>query len=472
MISAKLIVAAFSVVAIGAPSVTSPGLQLFRKTGRDGQSCAACHSPDGIELSAFGFAKSDLVRRASGHLDKTDSERIAVYLRANPVARHARGSDSERPLQPGGALLPGKTPAERDSEFAKELARLVPELCGPPIRSERVAAKARERLLALDPRAVRVGIPFNRLSEDGFHGPQHATVADWIPDVGIGLTPNLLGLQDAYLADPSDLNLGKLDAAVAAIPPKSVFHQLAIEKYRSLLLLQNAIRHGGPGAARLDRIRLVGPGNPFWSVAEIAHYNSLGDTRMLSIPDAVLIKKRDVPMSEQMRELRLPWYWTGWALDPTLSHTDQGPSRTGVRGDYFTKFLWSDGPYPIHMAFMLSKKLVDGGYGVRSEKRGFPQHYEIQFSNFLIGDPLLSDDPAWRSIRPLVYRVSANAFRLSLLLLDADLTRTGACLRPESQLTQIEAMRHFFRAGGGDDKDLALCDRLATRLKAAHVDGR
>jgi hypothetical protein len=135
-------------------------------------------------------------------------------------------------------------------------------------------------------------------------------------------------------------------------------------------------------------------------------------------------------------------------------------------------FLWSDGPYPIHMAFMLSKKLVEDGYGVRSGARGLPRHYEIQFSNFLIGDPLLTDDPAWRSIRPLVYKVSANAFRLALLLLDADLDRSGACIRPESQLTQIDAMRHFFRAGGGDEKDLALCDRVGSRLKAAHVDGR
>ena len=462
---------AFSAFAIAAPTLSSPGLELFRKPGRDGNSCAGCHSPDGIEISAFGFAKSDVVRRASAHLDKADSEQIAIYLKAQPVGRHALGPDSERPLQPGGVLLRGATAVERDLAFAKELSKLAPELCGQPIRTAEAAGRARDRLLALDPRTVRIGIPFNHLSEDGFHGPQHASVADWIPDVAIGLTPELIRRQDVYLADPNDTNLAALEVAVAAIMPRSAFQQLSIAKYRSLLLLQSAIRKGGPGAAKLDHVRLVGPGNPFWEVAEVAHRNSLGDTRMLSIPESVLVKKRSVPMAEQMRELRLPWYWTGWSLDTTLAHVESGLSRTAARADYFTSFLWSDGPYPIHMAFMLSKKLVDSGFARTAASR-VPRHYEIQFSNFLIGDPLVKDDPTWRSIRPSVYRVSANAFRLALLLLEADLERTGACTRPESQLTQIEAMRHFFAAGGGDDKDLALCDRVVQRLRAAHVDGR
>ncbi|MHB8636985.1 MAG: hypothetical protein ACYC96_11010 [Fimbriimonadaceae bacterium] len=468
----KVVVAALSVVAIATPTLSSPGLKLFRKAGRDGNRCANCHSPDGIEISAFGFATSDVVRRAGAHLDAADSELIAKYLRSSRIARHPLKPDSARPLQPGGAVLPGHTAAAREIAFARELGRLVPELCGAPIRSEAVALRARDRLLKLDPRTVPIGIPFNLLSEDGFHGPKHATVADWIPDVPINLTPELLRLQDAYLADPSDRNLAAMETAVAAMPPQSSFQQLALAKYRSLLLLQNAIRHGGPKAARLDHVRLVGPGNPFWEVAEVAHRNSLGDTQMLSVPAAVLDKKRTVPMAQQMREIRLPWYWIGWSVDPTLAHVEKGLSRTGVRADYFTKFLWSDGPYPIHMAFMLSKKLVDSGFGADADFGGLPRHYEIQFSNFLIGDPLLQDDAEWRGMRPLVFKISANAFRLSLLLLDADLKRTGACLRPESQLTQIEYMRHFFRGGGGDYEDLALCDRVAGELKAAHVDGR
>jgi len=100
------------------------------------------------------------------------------------------------------------------------------------------------------------------------------------------------------------------------------------------------------------------------------------------------------------------------------------------------------------------------------------RHYEIQFSNFLIDDPLLHDDPRWRSIRPLVFKISANAFRLSLALLQADLVRTGACIRPESQLTQIDAMKDFFEASGGDEKDIALCERLEEQLRSAHVDAR
>src|SRR5262249_17874026 len=153
------------------------------------------------------------------------------------------------------------------------------------------------------------------------------------------------------LASPSRENLLALDRIVSRVPPRSAFEQLATAKYRSLLLLQDSIRQHGAKGAELSSINLVGSGNPFWEVAEVAHHTSQGDSRMLSIPDSVLTKKQ-IPLGEQMRELRLPWYWTGWTLDPSLLHMESGLSRTTVRGDYFTHFLWTDGPYPIHMTFM------------------------------------------------------------------------------------------------------------------------
>lgn len=455
-----------------ATSSAAAGLALFRKSGRDGQSCAGCHSPDGIEIGAFGFAKSDVVRRASNHLDQRDANDVAAFLQSNRAARHPLHPDSTRPLQPGGALLAGETAAARDAAFGRELAKLVPELDGAPVRSMATAMRVRDRFLRIDPRVVKVGIPFNHLSEDGFHGPLHATMADWIPDVPIGLTPQLIALQDDYLAQPDSEHLAKLDSAVAKITSQSAIHQLAILKYRSLLLLQHAIRVGGPSAARLDRIQLIGHGNPFWEVAEFANHNSLGDPKALSLPDTLLAKKHTVPMNEQMAQLRLPWYWTAWAVDPTLATIDLGLSRTAVRGDYFTRFLWSDGPYPIHMAFMLTKKLVQAGYGPILHSDGRPRHYEIQFSNFLLGDRLLATDAGWHENRNQVFKVAGNAFRTSLFLLEEDLQRTHGSVRPESQLGQIAAMRRFFDAGNGDAADTELCDRVSQELRAAHVDYR
>src|SRR5579871_3029946 len=471
LLTAKFAAIATAVAAIASPTVSAPGIELFRKVGKDGQRCADCHSPDGIEIGVFNFPQDDIERRARNHLDAADARRIAGLLTKRPSLSHPVNPETERPLQPGHFLLPGETAVQRDGEFAAEIAKLVPGLGGPPIRTKAQAFKTRDRLLALDPRTVPVGIPFNHLSEDVFHGPAHATIADWIPDVGIGLTPEILRLQDAYLAKPTEQNLADLEKSVAGIVPKSQIHQLALAKYRALLLLTHAIRKGGPAAIRMGRVKLIGPGNPFWDIAEVTRLNTQADPRMLAMPESVSEKKRDVPLAQQFHELRLPWFWAGWTVDPTLSHIPAGFSRTGVRGDYFTDFLWSDGPYPAHMAYMMSKKLVDSAYGPQETPSPIRRHYELQFSNFLLGDHLTADDPNWRSIRPKVFKLADNAFRLSLLLLQDDIEKTGACLRPESQLTQIEAMRRFFRVGG-EQKDLDLCDAIAVQLKTARVEGR
>jgi hypothetical protein len=284
------------------------------------------------------------------------------------------------------------------------------------------------------------------------------------------MSPAYMAQEDQYLQHPTLDNLNSLEKSAWLMIPDNMLQQLAIAKFRALLLLQHAIRIGGPKAARLDRINLIGPGNPFWEVAEVARNNYTGDPGRFSMPKSIQEKKKGVPSSEQMHELRLPWYWTGWALDPSLTHLGRGISGTVRRADYFTRLLWDDGPYPLHMAFMLSKKLVEDGFGVDLPKSPVPQHYEIQFSNFLMEAHLSTPNPSWAPIRLQVNRVAGNAFRISLFLLEHDIDTTHACVRPESQLGEISAMRLFFQSGAGDAHDLALCDRVTSKLKVAHSD--
>ena len=453
----------FAAVGLAAGSFLSDPSPLFRKPDSKGLRCAACHSPDGIELTAYGFARRDLIRRAARHLSRKDADKLVRDLeRSHPFA-HPLSPTSDRPLQPGGRLLPGATPFVRDAAFGDELAKLFPALDAGPL-SKTKALRLRNALLRLDPRRVPVGIPFDRLSEDGFHGAQHATVADWIPDIPLPVDDHFFDLEDAYLARPDTLHLKLLDSDVMKMRVTSNFEALSQAKFRSLLLLQDAIRKYGRSGALLDHIRLIGHGNPFWDVAEVGHNTARSDARYLGMTADVHANKPQ-PISEQMRGLRLPWFWAGWALDPSLSHLPPGLAKTTTRADYFTHFLWEDGPYPIHMGFMLTKRLIDAGYDANASTRGFPRHFELQYSEFLQNGRLV----ACKGAR--LHRLVGNMLRLGLWLLDEDLGRTGACLRPESQLYEIREMRDYF-AKRGNSSDLSLCDAVATRLRSARVDGR
>ncbi len=156
------------------------GLALFRTPDAQGRACATCHSPDGIELAAYDFDRATIVRRAAPHLGAVRAERIADYLLAKRKALGRRPLDPmrDRPLQPGGFVLPGTTPAERDAALEPYLRRLLPTLCGPPLRTFEDARKALGEVRALDLGALPVGIEMDRLSEDEFHGPEHAIVGD------------------------------------------------------------------------------------------------------------------------------------------------------------------------------------------------------------------------------------------------------------------------------------------------------
>mgnify|MGYP001102033955 FL=1 len=223
-------------------SVANAELTAWRTPDSKGAACASCHSPDGIELSAYGFGSTDIVRRASAHLNESNR---ALVLKQVLGGRKALPKQSvltpeDRPMQPGGVVLPGNSPEERDVALLMELRELVPALFNKPIQTASEAKVAASKILSLDLRSVRVGIIMNRLSEDGFHGPEHASLANWIPDVAIPISPVFIAAQEAYLDCPTPATLALLDeAARRAFTPKSPIESLSLAKYRCLLVMQH-----------------------------------------------------------------------------------------------------------------------------------------------------------------------------------------------------------------------------------------
>jgi len=449
-------------------------LTAWRKPDKRKMSCASCHSPDGIELSAYGFSREDIVRRATAHVDLSDAEAIADLIQAGASRAAIKDLDpmAQRPFQPGGEPLAGATAAERDRAFLDSLPSVIPTLAEGDVNSEEAAVRARDELLKVDLSQLRIGIALNRLSEDGFHGNEHRTVASWVPDVPLqpkeGSEAELTAVQDRYLADPTDDHLRELDLATRNLiePASTPGEMLALAKYRSLLILTHRLRTGRLAKVSIPH-RILPNQNPFWEVGDFARlYDGEESVDLLAMPADIAQKKVGGPgFGEQLRQLRLPWFWAGWMLDPALQTSGvQGETR---RADYFCKFLWKDGPYPAHAAFMIAKKLVEQGYNPDLWSSRHPQQFEMQFSFFLMGDDLKQlkiEDPEYRK---RFERLTANVFRMGLYLTRQSVKKTGEALFPESQANQAQLILEYLKGHGLRPADAPLVAEVKKLLVAA-----
>jgi|GEM_PF-2248684 len=446
-------------VALAGVFLTAPDPQLlaaWRTPDSKGAACASCHSPDGIELSAFGFDREDLLRRASRHLD-ADRQKLVLELILSGRAKLGPTADpmKVRPMQPGGSVLPGASAPERDAVFVAQLERLVPLLSGDRVRSLSDARKVAAQVLAVDLKSLPVGIEMNRLSEDGFHGEEHASLASWIPDVPMPTTPEVVAAQQRYLDAPSESSLRDLDALVCKeFKPTSAIQTLALAKYRSLLVLQHRLRT--PTVTGND----MPDGNPFWQIAEVGRQYGESGASQLALPGDVAQAKTAGPkIGDQMKALRLPWYWLGWIADPSLQRS--GSLKETKRADYFSMTLMHDGPYPGHAAFMLLRKLLQQAEG---------RPFEIQFSFFVLERPLIEREPSDLAARAKFRRLAGNAFRTCLWLLADDLERRKQTIFPESQALQIRTLETYLKAIGEPEEKLT--ERTLKLLAQAKVLGR
>lgn len=366
-------------------------------------------------------------------------------------------------MQPGGSVLPGKTADERDASFLSSLSKLQPELFGPAPKTIGDAQKIATKVLALDPWKLPVGIEFNRISEDGFHGTAHASLANWIPDTSVKRNPAFESAELAYVQSPTNENWRALDRAVVqASPDPQGADYLSLLKYRSLLYATHRVRveRGmSPGPMPSD----IPDGNPLWLMGEFARTHDRQGFTQIGLPSSVVAAKSVGPaFSDQLATMRLPWWWLGWMTDPSLQNS--GLLWETRRGDYFSMALISEGPYPAHALLMLTRKLME------QTRPGFTRPFDYQYSFLLIGQPLLSIEPKDPAARKLFRAFAHTAFCTNLLLLQNDLKTRKLTVVPESQNLQMEETRKYLKAiKMPEDK---LIDQTKALMKATKVFGR
>jgi hypothetical protein len=409
-----------------------------------GQSCASCHSPDGIELR--GFDADDIRRRIARHHDVSVSDKIVRILQ-DDSPRKVGANIETRPMQPGNEILSGKSPAERDGQFLARLKADRPYLFV-NINSFEQAKQFQKHILEINLEQMPVGIAMNRLSEDGVHGVEHETVANWFADVPVFDSSEIQTESMAYLTQPTDENLEKIDAKVVKISKANdPFALLSLAKYRSMLVYQHELRTGRPTA-------ILPKGNPFWQVAEFGRIYAETDAQMIRAPKEIAEAKNFAKtLKAQAKQLRLPWYWLGWIRDPAL--VKSGAIRETLRGDYFCQYLEEDGPYMGHMALMLTRKMA--------EQKPVPA-WEIQYSFFLANRPLANREPSDPKARTLFRQLVRNSLTMSLFLLEQDLLERKKTIRKVPQLNQIKLLTPYAKLIGGPST--ALISRVSKRLEA------
>jgi hypothetical protein len=410
------------------PGSTPLGIATFRAFDRNGQACAGCHSPDGIELRQF--SREAIRRRTARHFP--DPEPILRFIQPPAPAE-------PRPFQPARSFLSFATPVQRDAAFAKHLKSRLPILMGRRIDSLAKAESAVDEIRAIDLFTLPIGIPFNQLSEDIANGKPHATIADWLPDTPV--SPGY-AVQDAYLASPTRENLVRLTTYPnQASGSAEILSRL---KYQSLMRYVHFLKTG-------QRILTKGE-NPFWQIGEFGRLEDGHPIQDLGFPASVVRESG----ATKMVDLRLPWYWLGWMFDPGLQNS--GLLRETKRADYFVRSLQDDGPYPAHTVFMLTRKLAEQGTNPDHWVAPYPQQFEIQYSFWL-----LRRRPG--QLTAEAKTLEANSFRISLWILERDIARTGQVIRPESQLTQVKLIREELARIGQPEP--ALCDRVTRAIQAA-----
>jgi len=439
----------------------------WRKYDAKGRACVSCHSPDGLEIAAYAFSDEDIFRRATAHVTADEARQIVEMIHGVRKQYHISkllDPMTDLPMQPGGAVLVGNSPMDRDAAFAATLPNLVPLMFGSRIGTLAAAKAARDQVLSVNLDRLKIGIPLDRLSEDVFHGNEHASIADWIPDVPLS-SELPTDIQDAYLASPSKRTYDALDHALAEIAPRqpSLSHYLSVNKRRSLLYLQHNMRM--KLLNKSEPVRFEGF-NPMWNIGDFGRQFAEVSVSKMGLPEDIAAKKVAGPDSkEQLKQLRLSWMWLGWCMDPGLQKTS--PFTETMRADYFSRLMWSDGPYPMHLAFMLTRKIATESFVPNAWGAGPPQHLDLDYSAFTSDKGLGGPSPIDPKHKKLFDTFTANSFRMNLIFQIDELRRSNVVFLRYALVQQIRRIKSIFK----DPQDIALCDQ-ALALIAKGQDSR
>ena len=465
------------------------GLSAWRTPDHEGAACANCHGPAPYGIANIGYRDGDILRRAMLHVDSERTWAVVDWvaaLRAEMDLEKTALPDPMifRPLQPGGIVIDGATPAERDHAFGQQLAAAAPTLAGPPIHDAATAQQAVAEYLAIDARTFPIGIQFNRYTEDGHHGTEHASLREWLPDhaiVGVDEAAQdaIYATHDAWIADPSwdnflmmeniidrsQYGVGDWSDEQTSVPTAASSEptNLARQQYRSVLLFQHLMRAQAEQGVRYEDLpstpsyRINGP----WKAAD--EFRTHSDGCWYSPDDCgddydpVMASKLDFTgkvdwdgdpwdISSEKEDFILSWFWAGFTVDNGLLMTCCGNSTKST--EYLTGRLYARGMYN-HLTFLRFKKnlavgfedsypgdCVEGAPGEpticydfqhsRPEPQTIVSPYAQNWNYFLgYGKGLghkTPDDPAAKDLYQLLL---ANSFRMMAYTIISHIESTG-----------------------------------------------
>lgn len=500
------------------------GLSAWRYPGERG-ACAGCHGPDAYDLARVGFADQDIVRRAVDHVTMAQAATIVTYvhaLRQKYQMTELLHPAKYRPLQPTFEAFEATTPGleitapqaqdERDLAFMNSLlARDLLWATG-KIDSLAKAHQAHDELRAIDLPTLKLGIPFDLLSEDGHWGAEHLSVFEWYPFMASRPRPGQeaawYAAVDAYLAAPSDATLwGYYDAIdeltecedeLAAMGDPHYYGR-ACEwmrmKWKSLQVHQHMMRTETvefPDAivdqqgSIADHVDLVIARLPIWEAGDYLRIQPLmrpqetacfvgGNHPCTLLPPVVDATVHSLPTYEQARikqgeVFQQSWFVMSFLRDPALLH--QGPSFATFIGDYLESVLLAH--YDIHHAFFVAMMAVEkaaasewfdapgfrAGTGKIASVRTFS--FKQLRNNF---SPPPADDPRFATHR----RMFANFARMWIYLVEEDLALTGEIFDRDEVLYAVRFMRTWIlQLEGAEDPAInALVLSIEDRAAAA-----
>jgi mono/diheme cytochrome c family protein len=485
------------------------GLVAYRRAGPKG-ACAGCHSAVGIDLAFIGFSDADILRRAIPQVGVSDARAIVELV--HELRKEHRIDRPLHPrrfrfLQPGDQVLSGlaqpavypgtlagERDAQRDAAFARALVddvRLL--LVGEPIRTVAQARAAEAQLLGLDLGRLPVGIPFERWTEDGFHGAASNVATEWVPMLARRAAPGREGaldaLADRYRREPSDENLWRLYDGIELVTVAdgpALAARWSLRKYQAVQVASHMLLQGtrklpdllaGADAAVLGdpaaRRALAIAHNPFWRVGDSVRQNPLNCNQpdpCTTFPpelDATM-PAGDEARERQSYEDKLSWFWLGFTLDPALVATED--TLATVSGDYFLALTqpW----YQVHNAFVVAmgatakanaRAYRDApGVALAGHGRWASPHPFLVFKH---SERELHHPPRHDLRFAIHERLWANAFRMFLLLMQDELRRTGEVFDRARTLENVGFMRGWFGRAIEVGQDHAELDALVTDLR-------
>lgn len=435
---------------------------IWRKPRLKG-SCQGCHGADWFDLARMGSSDATVVRRAIGDgATAAEAQILLGQVKALRVKLRLPGAVAEtfRPLQPAGRVVAGATPIERDIAFGRQLQQLLPTLMGGRIASLEQAQKAKDELLAIDVRKLAVGIEYPLWSSDAFNGPVAATLNDWVADIArepTAETPSRwFAAQDAYLANPTDEALvgllGLVDTNTRLLEGQTLngaLLEFELHKYKAQLIVSHVLRMqalGRPSVLDQSRTafskvstREVLPGASLWEVGDkmravrsAAHNLGLGFDQQppgnglmaLGAPAFVAESiSTDRNLFEFQHELRLPWLWIGFTMDPGLQRTSGSNSTKSA--EYLIETLIRNRMF-VHNSFLNQYRLVAKGFLEDAWTPNKRTAFQMDYGYFVgYGREILKWNESRTVTFPtelkqaqaeLFHRLTANGFRMSMYL--------------------------------------------------------